>query len=162
MAPPLGDGDEALRIIPVPDEKAQSLGNLSAIIINDEYAYVSPDALHGRSDVERGVNWVDSLDQVPQPKQYWIAWVTTGRNDRGQRGYRSITVSPMWIDRQAMVGYKRLAQHVNDMKAALDGHIDLKDLPDNARTALIAELKSRGLQYWQEAFSEFKEKISAR
>lgn len=162
MVPPLDADDDALRIIPVPDEKAQSLGNLSAIIIDGDRAYVSPGALHGRSPVEQGINWVDSLDQVPQARQYWIAWVTTGRNENGNRGYRSVTVSPMWIDRAAMVGYKRLAAHVNDMKAALDGKIDLKDLPEESRLALIAELKSRGLQFWREAFPEFKEKLSAR
>lgn len=161
MLDPFEAGDPALRIVPVPDEKAQSLGNLSAIIVTEDHAFVSPEALHGRSPVEQGIKWVDSLDQVPNPKQYWIAWVTTGRNASGERGYRSVTVSPMWIDRTAMVGYKRLGHHVNDMKAALDGTIKLNDLPEPARIALLAELKSRGLQFWRNAFPQFKEAFSA-
>lgn len=155
MTPPLDSTDDLLRIVPAPSEEAKALGNLSAIIVEPDRAWVHPGALHGKSPIEQGVRWVASKDEAPDAKPYWIAWVTLGRHD-GRRGYRSIRVSPMWIDTEAKVGYKHLPTHVNDMKAALDGDIDIRILPASARRALLAELKSRGLQYWKDALPEFK------
>ena len=156
---PLEPEDEALRIIPVADEAAQSLGNLAAVVIEGDHAYVSPGALHGRSPVEQGVRWVKDPAEVPNGRRYWIAWVTLGRGPDGQRGYRGLTVSEMIIDREAMVGYKHLPSHVNAMKAALDGRVDVSGLPEEARTALAAELKGRGLSFWRHAFPEVKKAL---
>jgi len=154
--PPLEPEDEALRIIPVADAEAQSLGNLSALIIDGDHAYVAPDALHGRSPVEQGVRWVKDPAEVPAGRTYWVAWVTLGRGPDGHRGYRGLTVSEMHIDREALVGYKHLPSHVNAMKAALDGHVDVSGLPAPARRALAAELKGRGLDFWRHARPEIK------
>ncbi|HEY8449386.1 MAG TPA: YwhD family protein [Bacillota bacterium] len=156
------DDDDVLRIVPVADERAQSLGNLSAVIIDGDRAFVDPGALHGRSAVEQGVRWAADPGEVPNAQPYWVAWVTLGRNENGERGYRGLTVSPMWIDPQAKVGYKRLADHVNAMKAALDGQVELGELPDTARTALAAELKGRGLRFWHNATAAFKQAFGAR
>ncbi|HEX6988246.1 MAG TPA: YwhD family protein [Bacillota bacterium] len=151
--------DDALRIVPVADEQAQSLGNLSAVIIAKDHAYVAPGALHGRSPVEQGVRWLKDASEVPDGETYWIAWVTLGRGPDGHRGYRGLTVSEMLIDRHAMVGYKHLPSHVNAMKAALAGEVDVRGLPARARTALAAELKGRGLEYWRHARPEIKQAL---
>ena len=73
--------------------------------------------------------------------------MTLGRGPDGHRGYRGLTVSEMLIDREAMVGYKHLPSHVNAMKAALDGRVNVNALPEPARHALAAELKGRGLEF---------------
>src|SRR5690606_23379322 len=157
--PPLEPEDEALRIIPVADAEAQSLGNLSALIIDGDHAYVAPDALHGRSPVEQGVRWVKDPSEVPNGRRYWVAWVTLGRGPDGRRGYRGLTVCEMLIDRDAMVGYKHMPTHVNAMKAALDGHVNVEGRPPEGRTALAAELKGRGLEFWRHASPEIKEAL---
>lgn len=152
--------DEELRIVGAPqDEHSATIGNLAAVLIDGDRAEVDPGALHGRSRVEAGVRWVPSPDQVPAGRTYWIAWVTAGRGDDGARGFKGVTVSNMLIDRQAMVGYKYLAQHVNAIRAALEGQVDLDGLPPEGRAALRHLLEERSPEMWRRAQRAFRKAL---
>lgn len=128
--------DPVFKLVPDPAAQGEDLGNLAAAIVEGNTAYFSAEALHARSPAERGVTWVDDPQQVPQGKQYWVVWLTLGRNEAGGRCYKGLVACPMWIDRTAMAGYKSLPEHVNGMRAALAGQVELGDMPAEARQAL--------------------------
>lgn len=123
------------------------LGGLAAILVDGDRAQVSPGALHAKSPVELGVRWVDDPARVPAGREYWVVWIAQGGG--GGRGVRGAVASPMWIDRDAMVGYKQLARHVNDMSRALKGVIDLGGLSAAQRRAVGEAIRARAPQVWQ-------------
>lgn len=154
--------DEDLRIVSAPSDPHQaSIGNLASVVIDGAHAEVDPGALHGRSRVEAGVRWVGSPDEVPAGRVYWVAWVTAGRREDGQRGYKGLTVSRMLIDRQAGVGHKHLAQHVNAIRAAMEGQVDLDGLPAEGRRALRILLAERAPALWEHARPQVRRALEA-
>lgn len=155
----LGDDEPALKLVPDPDAQA-GLGNLGAAVIEGDTAYFSQDALHAKSPPERGVAWVDSMDQVPDPKPYWVAWITLGRNPDGNRAFRGLVTCEMWIDREAMKGYKSLGDHVNAMRSALAGAVRVEKLTDEALHAL-RRLLSWETELWENASPELREALTA-
>lgn len=159
--PPLQSDDDLLPIVPAPGDNDRGPGNLSAFIVENDLAYLAPEALHGRSQIEQGVRWLKDVAELPsRAKQYWIAWVSLGRNAAGQRGYRGLTISEMFIDAVGKVGYKSLPAHVNAMKAALDGKVELANLPESAKQALAAELNGRSPELWRNAFPQIKQSLN--
>src|SRR5699024_2279682 len=55
-----------------------SLENMSSVIVdpNEKTAYLDMDAMHARSAIERRVKYMPDREDVPNPKKYWIVWVT--------------------------------------------------------------------------------------
>ncbi|WP_042501298.1 YwhD family protein [Thermaerobacter marianensis] len=123
------------------------LGGLAAILVDGDQAQVAPGALHAKSPVEQGVRWVDDPAQVPHGRQYWVVWIAQGGG--AGRGIRGAVASPMWIDREAMVGYKHLAGHVNDMSRAMKGVVDLGGLTAAQRKAVGEAIRARAPQVWE-------------
>lgn len=142
-----GGGAVRLQLVGTRPGPHSHLGGLAAILVDGDRATVSPGALHAKSPVEQGVRWVDDPAQVPGARQYWVVWIAQG--GAGGRGVRGAVASPMWIDRQAMVGYKHLARHVNDMSRALKGVIDLEGLSDAQRRAVGEAIRARAPQVWE-------------
>ncbi|HLS88619.1 MAG TPA: YwhD family protein [Sphingobacteriaceae bacterium] len=153
-------GDPAFKLIPDPAAQGEDLGNLAAAIVEEDTAYFSAEALHARSPAERGVKWVDDPQQVPQGKEYWVVWITLGRNEAGGRCYRGLVACPMWIDREAMVGYKSLADHVNGMRAALAGQVEVGNMTPEARQAL-RRLLSWEKELWENTPAPIRRQLSA-
>src|SRR5699024_6843726 len=62
-----------------------SLENMSPVIIDPDgnEAYVDMDAMHARSAIERRVKYLNDRNEVPNPRLYWIVWVTVEKNDHG-------------------------------------------------------------------------------
>lgn len=133
-----------------------SIGGLAAILVDGEDARVSPGALHGKSPVETGVRWVQNREEVPNARCYWVVWVAQGQGPDGRRGIRGAVASPMWIDREAMVGYKHLAGHVNDMSRALKGVVDLRELTPAQRRAVREAIIERAPRIWEGTAPEIR------
>ena len=144
---PQGGGPMRLQLVGTRSGPHSHLGGLAAILVDGDEAQVSPGALHAKSPVEQGVRWVDDPSQVPSGRPYWVVWIAQGGGSG--RGVRGAVASPMWIDREAMVGYKQLARHVNDMSRALKGVIDLGELTPAQRRAVGRAIRSRAPQVWE-------------
>lgn len=143
---PAGNTRGAVRLNLVGARSQHShIGGLAAILVDGDQATVSPGALHAKSPVEAGVRWVDDRSQVPQGRCYWVVWIAQG----GGRGIRGAVASPMWIDRQAMVGYKHLPGHVNDMSRAMKGVVDLQSLTPAQRRAVRDAILAKAPQVWE-------------
>ncbi|HEY8552375.1 MAG TPA: YwhD family protein [Thermaerobacter sp.] len=146
-AAPAADAPMRLPLVGARKGSHSHLGGLAAILVDGERAEVAPAALHAKSRVEQGVRWVDDPAQVPAGRQYWVVWIAQG--GAGGRGIRGAVASPMWIDRQAMVGYKHLAGHVNDMSRAMKGVVDLSGLTAAQRKAVGEAIRARAPQVWE-------------
>ncbi|WPD19830.1 YwhD family protein [Thermaerobacter composti] len=145
-AAPAAGGPMRLPLVGSRTGSHSHMGGLAAILVDGDRAEVAPAALHAKSRVEQGVRWVDDPAQVPAGRQYWVVWIAQG--GAGGRGIRGAVASPMWIDRQAMVGYKHLAGHVNDMSRAMKGVVDLSGLTAAQRRAVGEAIRARAPQVW--------------
>ena len=153
---PVEEGPIRLNLVGARTGPHSHLGGLAAVLVDGEQAQVAPGALHARSPVEVGVRWVDSRDQVPRGRCYWVVWIAQGGGRDGGRGIRGAVASPMWIDREAMVGYKHLAGHVNDMSRAMKGVVDLRQLTPVQRRAVRDAIVAKAPQVWEATAPEVR------
>lgn len=129
-----------------PDEFA----SLSAVIMDGESIFVDNGAIHGKSRVERGIQFgAKSPDQIPNGRRVIVIWVTLKRGETGM-GYGGMCASiPFSINAEAKLGYKSLPDQVNKMSAALQGKIQLDVLTTEEKARLSAFLKEfRNGELW--------------
>src|SRR5699024_2461500 len=62
-----------------------SLENMSSIQVDPkEYnVYVDMDAMHAPSNIELRVKYLDDRNEGPEPRLFWIVWVTVERGEQG-------------------------------------------------------------------------------
>lgn len=136
-----------------------NLSNVSAVLIDGDEATIDLGAIHGKSRAERGIKFIKDPAQVeselPNPKRYYIVWVAV---DRGPQGayYAGLGDCTVDIDRETRRGYKNLAEHVNQMDAAMKRRIQLKWLDDRAKQALKKLLIENSEEMWNNTPEETK------
>ncbi len=114
---------------------------VTAAIIDGDRVFFDEAATHGRTGLEQGVEWVDDLSEVPNPRQIFVVWLYI-KPDRETREYvyHGVCAVDMWIDEENRKGFKRLGHHAKMLGLAMQGHIDLEILDDAARAKLFEAL----------------------
>ncbi|MDN4524739.1 YwhD family protein [Fictibacillus fluitans] len=122
---------------------ALSLDHMTPVIVDpvDGDAYVDMGAMHARSDIEKRIKFTPDRSNTPNPRPYWLVWVTINRNEEGPY-YYGVTACEMQIDVEARRGYKSLPEHVNRMDKSLKGHIIVDDMDDTSKRLLGEFLKN--------------------
>lgn len=135
-----------------PDE----LASLSAVIIDGDSIFVDNGAIHGKSRVERGIQFgAKSPDQVPDGRRVVVVWVTLKRGESGI-GYGGLCASvPFSINAEAQLGYKSLPDQVNKMGDAMQGKILLDVLTPEEKARFAAFLQEfRNGELWSHTRAE--------
>lgn len=136
------------------------LSNLSSIIIDGDEAYIDIAAVHGRSKVERRIRFTTDRDEVPNGRTCWVVWVAIDYNEAGERCYAGVTVCEMLIDTEERKGWKILADHVNNMDAALKRRFILDGINEIEKTALRNLLQEHNPEWWANSAEELKEGLA--
>jgi len=118
------------------------------ILVRDGQAKVDDAALHGRSDVERGIRFSASPDGLEPDERWSLVFVAMKRGAEGLY-YHGLSSVPLWIDRPSRRGYRDVARSVNAMSEALAGDVRLADLPAGDRAAVARLLAERGKDVWE-------------
>ncbi|MFC4766104.1 YwhD family protein [Effusibacillus consociatus] len=132
--------------------------SLSAVVIDGDSVFVDNGAIHGKSRVERGIQFgATSPNQIPNGRRVCVIWVTLKKGDTGM-GYNGICAAiPFRIDAEAKLGYKSLPDQVNKMTDAMKGSIKLDMLELEEREKLANFLKEfRGGELWNNSRPEVK------
>ncbi len=139
-----------------PDE----LATLSAVLIDGEEIFVDQGAIHGKSRVERGIDFrgASSADQVPDGQQVSIVWVTLKTYEQG-RGFSGITAAQIVINKELKVGYKPMAPLVNQMDRAMKGKVDLSNLSGEQKGKLAHFLENLRADLWANTPDEVKAQL---
>ena len=114
---------------------------LTAIVVDGDRAWFDEAALHGRTALEQAVRWVKSPDEVPNGRTVNPVWVYIRPARGGGFQYYGLVAVSMVIDEQNGVGWKSLAEHVNQLSKCMNGHVDLQLLDERGRAALLAALR---------------------
>lgn len=136
-----------------------NLNNISAVLIDGDEATIDLGAIHGKSKAERGIKFIDDPSQMeaelPNPKTYYIVWVAV---DRGPNGpfYAGLGDCTVQIDRKARRGFKNMAEHVNQMDAAMKRKVKIKFLDNRAKRALKQLLIDHSREMWDNTPEETK------
>ncbi|WDL97968.1 YwhD family protein [Alicyclobacillus sp. ALC3] len=128
-----------------------SMRGLSVVFVDGERVFIDNGAIHGKSDLERGMQFVKSLDEVPNPRLVWGFWVTLHRFEGGVQGYYGLTMFALHLDETAKVGYKSLAEQVNQMEKAVKGQVDVSRVPAEVKSRLVNFLQSVRPELWTHA-----------
>lgn len=139
---------ERLNLTGVNKHKApDALSNLSAVLIDRDGVRIDNAAIHGKSKVERGITWVTDTDDIPEPQRIALVWVTLHREILGL-GIHGLAASIFYVDSEAGLGYKNLADQVNKMDSAVKGKIQLDMLTEAEMKQLGAFLMAQREELW--------------
>lgn len=138
-----------------------SLKGLSAVFVDGDKVFVDNGAIHAKSQLERGVTFVKTKDDVPDARRIWVLWITLKRRDGGAQGFHGAMPFELWIDEQAQLGYKSLADQVNKMDKAVRGTVDLSAVPDDVKAKVKTFLLGIRQDLWDHASEAFVQAFPA-
>lgn len=135
-----------------------NLDHVTPVFVNptDREVFIDMGGLHARSAVERRIKFTHERDAVPNPKLYWLVWVTIGHKE-GKPYYAGVTACEMTVDEEARRGYKSLPEHVNRMDKSLKGHIIIEDMDDVSKQLLGTFLKEYNEAMWDLADEKIRQ-----
>ncbi len=113
---------------------------LTAVVVDGQRAWFDEAALHGRTALEQSITWVKSPDEVATGRTVHPVWVYIRPAGGGQFRYYGLVAVSMIIDEEHGVGYKNLAEHVNQLSRAMSGAVDVSLLDEQGLAALRAAL----------------------
>src|SRR5690606_21018655 len=113
---------------------------LTAIVVDGRRAWFDEAALHGRTALEQSVTWVKSPEEVPAGRIVNPVWVYIRPAGGGRFRYYGLVAVSMIIDEENGVGYKNLAEHVNQLSKAMNGAVDVSALDEQGLAALRTAL----------------------
>ncbi|EJY55234.1 hypothetical protein URH17368_1974 [Alicyclobacillus hesperidum URH17-3-68] len=128
---------------------------ISAVLMDGDEVFVDNGAIHAKSRIELGIQFVKSLTEVPNPRRVIGLWVTLKRFADGM-GYSGAMPFELWIDADAKLGYKKLAEQVNSMDKAVRGTVDLSQLTDAEIEAFASFLRQTRADLWEHAAEGFR------
>jgi len=139
-----------------------SLENMSSIIVDPEEdkAYVDMDAMHARSNIERRVKYLDDRNEVPEPRLYWIVWVTVERGEQGPY-YAGVGASELLVDKKNKRAFKSMAEHVGNMEKSLKGKIIVEHMDEKSKSILKDFLENfEEGDLWENSTEELKNSLA--
>ncbi|GAK12055.1 YwhD family protein [Geomicrobium sp. JCM 19039] len=147
---------------------ALSLDNLTPVILDpiDERVFIDMGAIHARSEIEKKVKLVESLEELNDPKLYWMIWVTTALTKAGEPKYSGIGACHYYREEEAPAGsrfkraYKSMPEHVNNMDKALKGRIIVDQMDEKSLYMLREYLKGFSEQYWNNSDEKLHEALN--
>src|SRR5690606_17218003 len=113
---------------------------LTAIVADGRRAWVDEAALHGRPALEQSVTWVKSPEGAPAGRTVNPASGSIRAAGGGGIRYYGLVAASMSIDEESGVGYKNLAEHVNQLSKAMNGAVDVSALDEQGLAALRTAL----------------------
>ncbi|SFU38784.1 YwhD family protein [Alicyclobacillus macrosporangiidus] len=137
-----------------------ALRGLSAVFVDGERVFIDNGAIHAKSNLERGLTFVKNREEVPNPRDVWVFWITLRRGPDGQ-GYHGAMPFRLWVDEAAGVGFKSLAEQVNKMEKAVKGQVDLTGVPDEVVARVGGFLKQLRPDLWDHAGEAFRTAFAA-
>ncbi|MBF8377045.1 YwhD family protein [Alicyclobacillus mali] len=143
-----------------PHTSDDQLKGISAVLMDGDEIFIDNNAIHAKSRVEVGIRFVGSLEEVPHPRRIVGLWVSLKRFENGM-GFNGVQAIEMWIDSEAQLGYKKLADHVNAMDKAVKGKADLSLLSSEQVEKFAAFLRGLRPDLWENASPAFREAFSA-
>jgi YwhD family len=134
-----------------------TLDHVTPVIVDveDAVAYIDMGAMHARSDVEKRIKFTPNREDTPNPRLYWLVWVTINRGPEGPY-YFGLTACEMQVDVEARRGYKSLPEHVNRMDKSMKGKVIVEDMDVNARRVLGNFLKEHDEEMFNRSGDEIK------
>ena len=135
------------------------LNNVSSVIIDGDEAYLDIGAMHAKSRIERRIRFTTNREEVPNGRKCWVVWVAVDRTEAGPY-YAGVTACEMWIDSEARIGWKILADHVNKLDYALKRRFILDGLNEQEKRALRQLLVEHNPDWWERSPDELKQKLA--
>jgi hypothetical protein len=139
-----------------------AMKGLSALFVDGDKVFVDNGAIHAKSNLERGLTFVKTKDEVANPRLIWVMWITLHRFEDKIQGYYGAMPFQLWIDEDAQVGYKSLADQVNKMDKAVKGNVDVSAVPTDVLEKVQSFLQSIRPDLWEHASSTFRAAFSTR
>lgn len=140
----------------------ESMRGLSAVFVDGNRVFIDNGAIHAKSNIEKGLQFVKTLEELPNPRELWVVWITLKRHPSKDQGYYGAMPFRLWIDDEAKMGYKSLSEQVNQMDKAVKGHVDLSAMPEEVRSRLKGFLRKVREDLWTHAFPSFLEALGEK
>lgn len=139
---------------------ALSLENVSPVIIDvdEKVATIEIGAMHARSDVERGLKFVQDREESSGGKQYWLIWVTIEYKEVGPY-YAGVTACEMVVNRQKRRGYKDFIEHMNKLDKSMKRHIMVDHMDDVSKQVLAEFLEGHNEELWLNSEAKLHEDL---
>ncbi|MDI3328184.1 MAG: YwhD family protein [Alicyclobacillaceae bacterium] len=138
----------------------EGLEGLTAVVIDGDAIWVDRAALHAKSRVERGIQFSDDEARRGRGRRVAVVWVSMGRSTEGRPCLKGLAACDMWIDDESKTGYKRLAEHVNQMDRAVKGRIELGALSREQKQRLARFFAEEHGEVWEATDREIRDRIS--
>jgi hypothetical protein len=140
-----------------------NLDQMSPVIVDvlGAEAYVDMGAMHARSEVEKGIKFLKTKEEVPNGKPYWLVWVTVDNNAQGSY-YAGVTACEMTVDREIRRGYKSLPEHVNKMDKSLKRQIIVDHMDTPSKEVLGKFLKGFNEKMYANSDQKLREDLGVQ
>jgi len=132
---------------------------LSALFVDGDEIFIDNGGIHAKSRIERGIQFVRTLEEVPNPKEVLGYWITLHRFETGQGFYGAMPFT-MYVDSEAAIGYKNLSEQVNHMDKAVRGNVMTDQLSPELKKRIATFLKSVRADLWEHASEQFQNAFS--
>ncbi|SFE62646.1 YwhD family protein [Alteribacillus iranensis] len=145
---------------------ALSLDNVTPVIVDPEGddAFIDMGALHARSAIEKRVRILESRDELPDSRKYWIVWVTVQQKE-GKPHYGGVGACEFLVEREdkrIKNGYKSMPEHVNNMDKSLKGRVVVDHMDDHSKKILAAFLKGFNEDMWNHSTEELHQALTVK
>ncbi|QQK78057.1 YwhD family protein [Salicibibacter cibarius] len=145
-----------------------SLDHLTPVIIDpvDERVFIDMGAIHARSEIEKKVKLLENKEELNDPREYWMVWVTTGHTEKGEPKYDGVGACRFYREVEPPEGsrfrrgYKSMPEHVNNMDKALKGRVVVDLMDEKSRYMLREYLKGFSEEYWNNSDDQLKEALA--
>ncbi len=122
---------------------------------------VEPGALHGRSELEGTLRFVQKREEITEAQRYWIIWVAVELDAANQPvRYKGVAVSELWVDPSKQLGYKSVAESVNRMAEAMRGGVNFKTITSAEKTVIKQQLISLSSETWERSSQPVKDALA--
>ncbi|PWK11287.1 YwhD family protein [Tumebacillus permanentifrigoris] len=130
---------------------------LSVVMIDGDDLYVDNGAIHGKSRLERGVDFrtYTKPEDVPNGRKVKEVWVQLKSYETG-RGYYGLVSAELVVNSEDMVGYKSMGALVMAMDGAIKGKFSLAHLTTEERAKFRNFLETFRADLWANTPEEIK------
>lgn len=137
-------------------ERPTSLGQIriGAIVLHGGRARVDHGALHGRSEIESGLEVRDGPPAGERAALVWVAF-------RGGT-FHGLGASVIFVNRDLKAVFRTSAQQANQMAAAARGDVAVAELSETELATLRAFLQSCEPVLWDSAPAPFKAALARK
>jgi len=117
-------------------------------------------ALHGRSELESQLSFVEQRALVADGQPHWMVWVAIQLDVSNLPvRYHGLSVSELWIDPKRRIGYKSVAGQVNRMAEAMRGDVKVSVLTPALRRAVRQYLTTLNQTLWASSSEALKKAL---